>query len=92
MKSYFVVAIIFAVLSFITFVAYVVDKIKALKGKWRIPEKVLLFLSFFGGGIGGYLAMFLARHKIRKVYFHIVNILGVALQIVIVVLLYVDPK
>ena len=69
------------VTSVVTFGVYAADKWKAKKQQWRIPEKILLSLSFFGGGFGGYLAMFLTEHKTRKLYFHVVNLLGIAWQI-----------
>ena len=68
-------------LSVIAFFAYCIDKTKAKKGAWRTPEKVLLGLSFFGGAIGGYAAMFVFRHKTKHWYFHVVNLLGLAWQI-----------
>ena len=71
----------FGVLSFVTLIIYVVDKVKAVRGGWRISEKTLLFCSFLGGAVGGYLAMYLARHKVRKWYFHAVNILGLLWQV-----------
>lgn len=39
------------------------DKYYAIKGKWRIPEKVLFQLAIFGGTIGVYCAMKIFRHK-----------------------------
>ena len=66
--------------SLVAFFVYVIDKEKAKRGAWRIPEKVLLTLSFIGGAAGGYLAMHLVRHKTRKWYFHAVNLLGLAWQ------------
>lgn len=92
MKPYIVASIIFAVLSFVTFVAYVSDKVKAINGKRRIPEKVLLSLSLFGGGVGGYIAMFSVRHKTRKAYFHVVNILGIVFQITLIAILAIFVK
>lgn len=67
--------------SLITFIAYAADKRKAIKNKWRTSEARLLFLSFFGGAIGGYSAMYLARHKTKKWYFHFVNVCGLFWQI-----------
>ena len=58
-------------LSLITFFMYLADKKKAEKGKWRIPEKVLLLSSFLGGAFGGYPAMILFRHKTKKLRFSI---------------------
>lgn len=73
------------VISLIALFAYGVDKAKAKKGAWRTPEKVLLGLSFFGGAIGGYAAMFLFRHKTKHWYFHVVNIIGLIWQIALFV-------
>ena len=69
-----------AILSFVTFFFYAVDKGKAKKGAWRIPEKTLLGLSFVGGAVGGYTAMYLVRHKTKKWYFYAVNVMGMAWQ------------
>ncbi|MBR2122300.1 MAG: DUF1294 domain-containing protein [Lachnospiraceae bacterium] len=55
-----------AAVSIITFALFGLDKLKALRGSWRIREKTLLLFSLFGGAAGGLLAMFLFRHKIRK--------------------------
>lgn len=80
-------SIFLAVMSVITFFAYVADKIKAKNGGWRISEKCLLALSFFGGGVGGYLAMQLVRHKTKHWYFHVVNVLGIVWQLTALVYL-----
>lgn len=74
-------ASILAVISLLAFCLYVADKRKAKKGKWRIPEATLLGISFFGGGLGGYLAMFAVRHKTKHWYFHVVHLLGIAWQV-----------
>ena len=92
MKAYAVVGIIFAVLSFVTFIVYVTDKVKAVNGRWRIPEKVLLCFSLLGGGVGGYLAMFVARHKTKKAYFHVVNVVGIAVQVLTIILFAIFVK
>ena len=76
-----ILAIIFGVLSVITFFMYGVDKFKAQRGKWRISEKTLLISSFIGGAVGGFLAMQLFRHKTKHWYFNVVNILGLMWQI-----------
>lgn len=81
-----------AAVSFLTFILYTADKGKAKRGAWRIPEKVLLLLSFLGGAVGGYLAMYLVRHKTKKWYFHFVNLLGLAWQAVLAVYLIGNPN
>ena len=40
-----------------------IDKYKARKGLWRIPEKTLFITAILGGSIGGILGMKLFRHK-----------------------------
>ena len=54
-----------------------IDKIKAIRRKWRITEKTLLSVSFIGGSLGSYLAMIFFRHKtnhfIHSYYQHLFN-------------------
>lgn len=76
---YIYLAAVFA-LSAAAFIAYGADKSKARRGAWRIPEKVLLGLSFFGGAAGGLCGMLLFRHKTRHWYFWAVNVLGLLWQ------------
>ncbi|MDD6340447.1 MAG: DUF1294 domain-containing protein [Butyrivibrio sp.] len=43
-----------------------IDKLKAIRHKWRIPEKTLFLLCIAGGSVGGNLGMYLFHHKLRK--------------------------
>lgn len=81
--------IFLGVLSLITFILYAADKNKAENGEWRISEATLLAFSFFGGAIGGYIAMQLVRHKTKRWYFHAVHIVGIIWQVALLVFLYV---
>ena len=45
------------------------DKHKARKGSWRIPEKTLFIITAIGGGIGTTAGMFVFRHKTKKLNF-----------------------
>ena len=83
-------AIALLVLSIITFCVYVADKKKAKKGAWRISEKTLLTLSFFGGAVGGFAAMYTARHKTKHWYFFAVNLLGLVWQAALFVFLLIN--
>lgn len=47
------------------------DKQRAVKRKYRIPEKKLLAYSFAFGGVGAWLGMILFRHKTRHLLFQI---------------------
>ena len=50
----------------LTFIVYGVDKWKAHRGRWRVPEASLLGLTALGGSVGAWLAMQLFRHKTQK--------------------------
>ena len=43
-----------------------VDKQRAKRGKWRIREATLFFISVIGGAVGMLAGMFTFRHKTRK--------------------------
>lgn len=45
------------------------DKRKAKKGSWRIPEKTLFIVTALGGGIGTIAGMYTFRHKTQKLNF-----------------------
>ena len=47
----------------ITFLVYGIDKWKAKRSKWRIPEATLLGLAIIGGSIGAWLGMKVWHHK-----------------------------
>ena len=47
------------------FVTMAADKRKAVKGKWRIPERVLFGLAILGGSIGAIAGMYTFHHKTR---------------------------
>ena len=49
----------------VTFLLYGIDKWKAQRGKWRIPEETLIWLAVVGGSIGALIGMYLFRHKTK---------------------------
>ena len=49
----------------LTFLFYGIDKRKARKKKWRIPENTLILLAAVGGSIGALLGMYVFRHKTK---------------------------
>jgi len=49
----------------LTFLLYGIDKWKAQKSKWRIPEETLIWLAIVGGSIGALIGMYLFRHKTK---------------------------
>lgn len=72
-----------AIMSIIAFMAYGIDKKKAIDGQWRTKEKTLLGLSLAGGALGGLLGMKLFRHKTKHWYFWAANYAGIVLHIIV---------
>lgn len=58
-------------INIIGFLAMGIDKLKAQKGWWRIPEATLMTLCLLGGGIGTIAGMYTFRHKTKKMKFTI---------------------
>lgn len=46
-----------------------IDKYRAIRDKWRIPEKTLFLVSLLGGSIGTWFGMYAFRHKTKHWYF-----------------------
>ncbi|RPJ43403.1 MAG: DUF1294 domain-containing protein [Chloroflexi bacterium] len=75
----------YLIINLATFVVYGWDKSSARQGRWRTQESVLLTLSIFGGAFGGLLAMTLLHHKTRKMVFWVVNLVGCAIHLYLIV-------
>lgn len=63
------------------------DKRKAKKGIWRIPEKTLFIITALGGGIGTIAGMYTFRHKTQKLNFVIGFPVITILEIILVLYL-----
>lgn len=59
------------IINIIAFFAMWLDKRKAKKGAWRIPENSLMILALLGGSIGAIAGMYTFRHKTKKLRFTI---------------------
>jgi len=81
-----IIILLFAVLNVIVLAMYGIDKYKAIKGKWRTPEKTLI-----GAGAiapwGAIIGMNLFNHKTRKAKFKVVYLFAV-IHIAIIIYLY----
>lgn len=75
-------------INFVAFVMYGIDKYKAKKSKWRIPEATLLMLAAIGGAVGAWIGMQVWHHKTlhKKFRFGVPAIL--LLQLALAVYLY----
>ena len=72
----------------IVFIIYGIDKLKAKKGKWRIPENALLLLAIIGGSIGAWMGIKVWHHKtLHKKFKYGIPLIVIA-QIAIVVYIF----
>ena len=74
----------------IAFLLMLVDKQKAKKHLWRIPENTLMLSAALGGSIGALLGMYTFHHKTRKPKFYICIPLILVLQITLALYLYLS--
>lgn len=65
------IIIYLCVINIVSFFLYGLDKQKAKRRKWRIPEATLLGVAFMGGSIGAFLGIQIFHHKTKKVKFYI---------------------
>lgn len=80
-----IILIYYLAINIVLFFAMAIDKAKAKKGKWRIPESTLFIMSLLGGAIGGFAAMYIFHHKNRKWSFRIIFALSLILHIVLII-------
>ena len=59
----------FLAVNIIAFIVYGIDKLKARKNLWRIPETTLLLLAVIGGSVGAWLGMRVWHHKTMHLKF-----------------------
>ena len=60
------------------------DKWKAKKRAWRIPEATLLLIAALGGALGSLIGMHLFHHKTRHWYF----LYGIPVMLLLHILLF----
>ena len=81
------IIIYFIIINIIGFLIMYIDKQKAKKGKWRIPEKTLFIITALGGGIGTIAGMYTFHHKTKKLKFTIGLPTILILEIILVIYL-----
>lgn len=75
------------------FLLMLVDKQKAKKKKWRIPEATLMGVAALGGSVGALAGMYAFRHKTKHTKFTVgipvILILQIALAVFLIGYLHV---
>ena len=74
------------IINALAFLLMLVDKQKAKKNKWRIPESTLLGAAVIGGCVGALAGMYTVRHKTKKPTFTVGIPIILLLQIAAIVL------
>ena len=77
---------VWLVINLITFILYGVDKRRAKRGQWRIPEKTLLSGTWLLGGVGAWMAMRMFRHKTKHIAFQVSAPVGAVLSAALMLL------
>ena len=76
------------IINTLAFIVYGIDKLKAKKGKWRIPESTLLLLAIIGGSIGAWFGIKVWHHKTLHKKFKYGIPLIVIIQIAIAIYIF----
>ena len=79
------------VVNIIGFAIMGIDKRRAIKRSFRIPEATLFLFAIIGGSIGTIAGMHVFRHKTRHWYFPIGMPAILVIQIALVVLIFFSP-
>ena len=80
-----IVIIYLVLINLAAFVLMGLDKRKARKNLWRIPEKTLFLSAILGGSAGAIAGMYVFHHKTRHWYFVIGMPLILVIQIGLVI-------
>ena len=83
--------IYFVIINIFGFAIMGIDKRKAIKRTFRIPEATLFIVALIGGSIGSILGMQVFRHKTRHWYFVLGMPAILIIQIALLVLLLTSP-
>lgn len=59
------------VINIVAYIMYGIDKRKAKKHEWRIPEAYLIGIALAGGSVGAFSGMKIFHHKTKHVKFFV---------------------
>lgn len=72
---YTMLFIYLAIIGLISAILFAIDKHRAQKHKWRIPEKVLHLFELLGGVFAIVPMMYIIRHKNKKHQYYLITYL-----------------
>lgn len=91
MNSFDIILLYIVVINLISLIVMGIDKRKARKRAFRIPEATLFVLAIIGGSLGSVIGMHLFHHKTRHWYFLYGMPAILALQIILVLAVVFSP-
>ncbi len=91
MNSLHYIIIYFLITNLIGFALMGIDKRRARKGAFRIPEATLFSIAIIGGSIGSILGMLIFRHKTKHWYFKIGLPIILLIQIILIAVMFWSP-
>ncbi len=91
MNSFDLILLYVVIVNLVSFIMMGVDKRKAQKRAFRIPEATLFVLAIIGGSLGSIIGMHLFHHKTRHWYFLYGMPAILALQIILILALLFSP-
>ena len=91
MNSFDIIILYVAAVNVVSFLMMGIDKRKAVKRAFRIPESTLFVLAIIGGSVGSIIGMHLFRHKTRHWYFLYGMPVILALQIILILAIVFSP-
>ncbi len=91
MKSLLFLIIYIVFVNILGFALMGIDKRKAQRGAFRIPEATLFAVALIGGSLGSIIGMQTFRHKTKHWYFKFGMPIIFIAQIVLLLLLYFSP-
>lgn len=75
----------YVAMSIVSFAMMGIDKRRAIRNQWRIPESSLFLAAIFGGAVGGTIGMFLFHHKTKHWYFRLFFPLLALAQVMVII-------
>lgn len=78
----------YTLLNFVLLLTMAIDKMRARKHQWRVPESTLFIMALLGGAVGGFAGMFLCHHKTKRPQFYIIYFIAVVLHLALLYLIF----
>ncbi len=91
MNSIYYIAGYFIIINIMGFASMGIDKRRAIRSAYRIPEATLFAIALVGGSLGSNLGMRIFRHKTKHWYFNIGMPIILLVQVAILVFLILSP-